>query len=302
MSDTVSEMNDRFGLPGKLTFVEGAGGMMCAHIDNGLAHAEISLHGGQVLRFQPQGQQPVLWLSPDSEYADQRAIRGGIPVCWPWFGPHSTSPAFPKHGFARLNNWQVLGTETLPGGETRVRLSLAQDNAIRGWWPHAFELTIAITVGQQLDVRLTARNPGPVPWRMTAALHSYFEVCDVEAISIEGLEGKIYLDQPAGGIPRLQAEDVTLRGEVDRVYLDTAATCHIVDLRYGRRISVEKLGSRSTVVWNPGAEQVRKIGDFSDREWRRVVCLETANAASDSIEIPPGGEHVLGTRIGVELL
>lgn len=300
MKTLLETLNHDFALPGELEFVSGPGGFIVARVSNALATAEVALHGGQVLAFQPAGEEPVLWLSPDSEFSDKRAIRGGIPLCWPWFGPHSSVPAFPKHGFARLETWQVIGAERLAGGETRLRLILPQVNTILEWWQHPFELSVEITVGRELDVRLRAHNPGPDAFRITAALHSYFQVRDVETIAIEGLEGKIYLDQPAGGVPRLQEEEVTLRGEVDRVYLDTANSCVIIDPRLKRRIKVDKRGSRSTVVWNPGAELVQKIRDFTDTEWSKVVCLETANAASDAIEIPPGGEHVLGTTISVE--
>lgn len=299
MTELLAALNRDFGLPGELEFVAGRGDFIIARISNPLATAEVALHGGQVLAFCPTGEEPVLWLSPDSEFSDKRAIRGGIPLCWPWFGPHPTDPAFPKHGFARLEQWQVIGAERLAGGETRLRLILPQVNTILEWWQHPFELSVEITIGSELDVRLRAHNPGPEAFRITAALHSYFEVRDVETIAIEGLEGKIYLDQPAGGVPRLQEEEVTLRGEVDRVYLDTANSCTIIDPRLKRRIQVDKFGSRSTVVWNPGADLVARIKDFTDSEWKKVVCLETANAASDAIEIPPGGEHVLGTTIRV---
>lgn len=300
MTSLLATLNDDFALPGELEFGFGPGGFIVARITNELASAEVALYGGQVLAFQPAGEAPVLWLSPDSEFSDKRAVRGGIPLCWPWFGPHSTNASFPKHGFARLESWQVIGAERLADGETRLRLILPQLNTMLEWWQHPFELSVEITVGRELDVRLRAHNPGPEAFRITAALHSYFQVCDVETIAIEGLEGKIYLDQPAAGVPRLQEEEVTLRGEVDRVYLDTANSCTIIDPCLKRRIVVQKRGSRSTVVWNPGAELVQKIKDFTSSEWSKVVCLETANAASDSVEIPPGGEHVLGTTISVE--
>lgn len=298
--DALQTLNKEFGIPDRLEFVEGPGGFTIARINSPLATAEISLHGGQVLRFQPAGEEPVLWVSPDSEYAANRAIRGGIPVCWPWFGSHPTAPDFPKHGFARLNEWHVVGAETLPGGEIRLRLILPQINSHREWWPQPFILTVYLTVGRELEVRLIARNPGPESYRMTAALHSYFVVSDAEAVTIEGLKGKIYLDLPAGGMPRLQEDEVIFRGEVDRVYLDTAGACTIVDAGLKRRIHVEKLGSRSSVVWNPGEEKVKTIKDFTNQQWRKVVCLETANAASDAVEIAPGGTHELGTTIRVE--
>lgn len=302
MDHTITSLNQDFGLPGEVEFIAGPNGFIIARVSNALADAEIALHGGQVLHFQPKGEEPVLWLSPDSEFSHNRAIRGGIPLCWPWFGPHPSEPDLPKHGFARLLEWQVIGVERLPSNETRVRLVLPQVNTIQTWWHHPFELSIEITIGRELDVCLRAHNPGPEAFRITAALHSYFVVRDVESIAINGLDGKIYLDLPAGGVPRLQAEEVSLRGEVDRVYLDTTNTCTIIDPRLKRQIHVHKRGSRSTVIWNPGAELVKNIKDFTDNQWHNVVCLETANAASDVIEIPPGGHHELGTTIAVEKL
>lgn len=302
MNQTIAALNRDFGLPGEIEFITGAGDFVIARISNEFATAEIALHGGQVLHFQPKGEEPVLWLSPDSEFSPNRAIRGGIPLCWPWFGPHPSNAELPKHGFARLLDWQVIGSGRLASGKTRIRMVLPQINATKNWWTSPFSLSVEITIGKELDVALRAHNPGPESFRMTAALHSYFVVRDVESIAINGLDGKIYLDQPAGGVPRLQAEEVSLRGEVDRVYLDTTNTCTIIDPRLKRQIQVRKRGSRSTVIWNPGAELVKNIKDFTDNQWHNVVCLETANAASDVIEIPPGGHHELGTTISVQKL
>ena len=293
-------LNDRFGIGDCVVFRSGPSGLPVAHIANPHATAAIAVQGGHVTEFQPRNEAPVLWVSAQSRFERGKAIRGGIPVCWPWFGAHPTDPDKPAHGFARTSLWTVRATSILAGDVTQVRLGLADDNETRDLWPHAFDLQITIEVGIVLRVNLLTRNTGREGFAITDALHSYFRVGDVTGVSIRGLAGRAYLDEVDGMKRKVQDGPVTIGGEVDRIYLDTEDDCLIDDPKLNRTIRVTKRGSRSTVVWNPWAAKAARMKDFGDREYSEMVCVETANAAGDAVTVPPGGEHCLGAVIRAE--
>jgi D-hexose-6-phosphate mutarotase len=295
-------LNDTFAITDQLIFRPGPGGLPMADIRNRHAAATVSLYGAQVLAFQPHAGAPLLWVSGHSLYQPGKAIRGGVPVCWPWFGPHPADPSKPAHGFARTAMWNVLAAAGLAGGATQLRLSLVDDDATRDLWPHAFQLRLVVTVGAELRIELIARNPGGLPFTCGGALHSYFGVSDASAIAIQGLDGCEYIDKADGGQRKLQRGPVTIDAETDRVYLNTTATCAIEDPGLGRQIIVAKSGSRTTVVWNPWAEKARRLADFGDEEYHGMVCVETANADTDAVTVGPGGEHRLAATISVEPL
>lgn len=285
----------------EIEFTPGPGGLMVAEIQNSHGHAMVALNGGHVLSFQPRGDRLVLWASAHSHYATGKPIRGGIPVCWPWFGPHSSDTAKPAHGFARTSEWQVLGHDA-GAGDTRLRLGLADSDASRALWPHAFELELIITVGLALDVELVIRNTGATAFTCTGALHSYFAVSHISSVVIHGLEGCAYLDKVQNHARFEQAGAIDITAETDRVYLNTTADCLIADAGWDRAIRVAKRGSQTTVVWNPWSGRARQISDFGDEEFREMVCVETANAADDQIVVPAGGQHRIATTISVVTL
>lgn len=296
----LTALNEQFGLASQLVFKAGPGGLTTAEIDNRYATATVVLQGGHILSFQPHNQQPVLWVSRDSHFASGKAIRGGIPVCWPWFANHPTDATKPAHGFARISPWSVLGSELTQEGATRLRLGLRDAQTTRALWPHPFQLELVVTVGLVLQVELLVRNSGERAFTCTEALHSYFSVSDSANITLTGLEGRAYLDKVAGNQRRDQTGPITITGETDRVYLDTSADCLIVDSGWQRQIRVAKQGSRTTVVWNPWTEKAQQMADFGAEEYRQMVCVETANAANEVITVPAGGEHRLQTAISLE--
>jgi glucose-6-phosphate 1-epimerase len=287
--------DDRFAIPGRVQVVDGPGGLPHLRLDAPGAQAELALQGGHVLRYARAGQPPVLWVSRAAIYAPGKAVRGGVPVCWPWFGPHPTDPAKPQHGFVRTALWELRATGA-DAGATWARLGLRDDDHTRALWPHAFDLELDVRVGDLLDIALTARNTGAAPFTCGGALHSYFTVGDVAQIAINGLDGVRYLDKVGGG-EQAQSGQVRIAAEVDRVYRDTAATCTIIDPALERQITVAKAGSRTTVVWNPGPEKARAMKDFADDEYTGMVCIEAANAEGDTLELAPGASHTLRTVI-----
>ena len=291
-------INQQYALPGQLHFAPGPGGLPTAHISNPHAEGTLVLQGAHVLHFQPRDQQPVLWASQHSFYAPGRPIRGGIPVCWPWFGAHPTDPAKPGHGFVRTSAWQVLATGTSPDG-TYIDLGLDSSPATLDLWPHAFALRLRALFGAQLGVELHMHNPGDQPFSLTAALHSYFAVSQASGITITGLEGSPYFDKIDAAAQR-QEGPVRLSAETDRVYQETTAECRIEDPGLGRRICVAKQGSHSTVVWNPWVAKAARMEDFGDEEYCQMVCVETANASPDQITLLPGSSHCLQAHLRVE--
>lgn len=301
-AESIETLNARFAVAGHLRFEEGPGGLLVARIANAHAEATISLSGGHVMTWAPRGEAPVLWLSGYASFAPGKSIRGGVPVCWPWFGPHEREPGFPGHGFARTVPWTVEGAEALADGSTRLILALALSDATRVQWPHASRVTNAVTVGRDLGISLVTRNLGAEPFVLGEALHTYFAVSDVRQAPILGLEGCRYLDKVAGGEVRTQAGPIVIGSEVDRVYLGTTADCTIDDTGLGRRIRIAKEGSRSTVVWNPWEAKATKMGDFGPEGYLGMVCVESGNALEDVVTVPAGGEHALRVRYSVERL
>ena len=298
---SASVLNDQFSIPERVNFREGPNGLIMVDLRNEMAVSTVSLHGAQVLSYIPKDQQDVLWVSRQSKYEEGKAIRGGIPVCWPWFGGHPTESDLPSHGFARNVFWEVLATRETPEGATQLSLSLLPSEKSMAIWNEAFRIEIHITVGEALDVALHVHNEGDAAWTYTGALHSYFHVSDIRNVSILGLDGKRYVDQLQANKPFVQAGAVKFEAETDRIYLDAPEACVLHDEGLGRRIIVAKTGSHSTVVWNPWIEKGERMADFGDLEYREMVCIETANAASDTVTVQPGASAVLGTHISLEI-
>lgn len=296
----IPTLNAHFGITRQISFVSGPGDLPMIAIRNGAAEAMIMLQGAHVLSFQPHDQQPVLWVSQQARFESGKAIRGGIPLVFPWFGPHPSDPSKPQHGFARTMLWEVLGTSAGAEGTTQVRLGLHDNDQTRELWPQAFALEYVVTVGNVLEAELIVRNTDEVAYTWTGALHSYFTVGDVRQVAITGLDGTTYIDQVDAMQRKTQHGDITFDSETDRIYLATDATCEIHDPVLYRRIQVAKQGSRSTVVWNPWIDKSRAMADFGDDEYPGMVCVETANAADDAVTLAPGAEHRLKAIIAVE--
>jgi glucose-6-phosphate 1-epimerase len=279
----------------------GAGGLPCARVSGARADAELYLQGGQLTRWQPHDTAPVLFLSPRAVYAPGTAIRGGVPLVFPWFGPHAGDPQAPMHGFARTRPWRLVTSGPGADGAVVLDLALEDDEATRRLWPAAFALRYRVTVGDALHLALEVVNTSPTPFTFEAALHTYLAVGDVEAVAVTGLEHTTYLDKvDAFTRKRHGAEPLRLTGETDRVFVGTRARCTVDDRALGRRLVVDKAGSETTVVWNPWATRTRAIADLGADDWRRMLCVETANAADDAVTLSAGGRHVMSATIRVE--
>lgn len=303
MTQPANAYNDRFAQPG-LVFRDDPCGLVFAEIDNAHATATVCLQGAHLVTWQPKDQaQPVVWVSEAAWFAPGKSIRGGVPVCWPWFGPHATEGSFPAHGFARTVPWQVTAAEALDNGATRIALVLMQNAQTQVQFPHACRLELVLTVGSELDASLVTTNLDTETFSIGEALHTYFQIGDIGQVRVLGLDGCTYVDKVEGGARKQQDGPISFLGETDRVYVDTEARCVIEDPVLERRILIDKSGSRSTVVWTPWQEKAAKMGDLGPNEgWRRMLCVESGNALDNVVCIAPGEAQVLSVNYRAESL
>jgi glucose-6-phosphate 1-epimerase len=285
----------------ELQFVEIEHGFTYIEINNARAHATISTYSGQVLSYRPKGQQAdLLFVSDKAYYEDGKAIKGGIPVCWPWFGADPDDQGRPAHGFVRNRQWGVSASESLADGSTRVVLCLTDSDATRNIWPHPFKLSIEITVGDSLKIALVTHNTSGKNVTISQALHTYFHVGDISKVRVLGLDGTEYLDKVDGSARKTQSGAVTIDGEVDRIYEGVSGELVIDDASLARKIRITSRGCSTAVVWNPWIEIAASMGDLDDDDYRKMLCVETANAGPETIEIVAGGEYRLEAEYTIE--
>jgi glucose-6-phosphate 1-epimerase len=291
----ITALNTQFGIEGQLNFSEDASGLVVAKIDNAQGAASLCLQGAHLMSWQPKSQSvPVVWLSRDAKLAAGKSIRGGAPVCWPWFGAHSTESGFPGHGFARTVPWRVIESGTEPDGATRLTLRLVASDKTRVQWPHDCNVDLTVIAGETLRMEITTENTGSTDFVIGEALHTYFQIGDIGAVRVSGLEGCEYWDKVGGSSLRVQDGAIGFPAETDRVYINTAAECVIHDDKLKRRIHVAKSGSMSTVVWTPWAEKAGKMGDMGQPDgWREMLCVESANAIDNLVKVEAGTLHTL---------
>jgi glucose-6-phosphate 1-epimerase len=243
---------------------------------------------------------PVLWMSPESNFEEGKPIRGGIPVCFPWFGPHKTDSAKPQHGFGRLMYWNVQKTASLPNGETLVRLQLCSSAETKTYWDHDFCAEMTVIVGKTLTATLKVTNTSSTPFEYSCALHSYFNIPSIDEIAIEGLQSTRYVNQLDGGDYLQETLLLEIKKAETRHYYNTETDCIIIDTLFNRRIRVAKSGSKITTVWNPGEETCLKIDDIPDDGFQNFVCIEAVNAFNDVIKLAPGETHETSAIIGID--
>jgi D-hexose-6-phosphate mutarotase len=292
---------DTEALPKSVRIVEGAGGLPRLDITTPAATAQAYLHGAHLTHWLPShAKAPVLWISGHSLWQDSKPIRGGVPICFPWFGPHRSGSSAPAHGFARLLDWTLASAVERDGQSVALTFAL-QGARVSEAWPFRFRAEYEVAVGSTLTTSLEVENRDDVEFSFEEALHTYFGVSSIADVAIAGLERTRYVDK-AGGLAERTQDDQPIRfsGETDRVYLDTTATCSIDDPGLQRRIIVSKHDSRSTVVWNPWIAKARAMADFGDDEWREMVCVETANVGAAAVRLVPGERHRMTVSLAVE--
>lgn len=285
-------------LPPSVTLVEEPAGYPVLVINHSAASGRVALNGAHVMEWTPAGVDPVLYMSPLAVLEKGQSIRGGIPICWPWFGAHPTDESMPGHGFARLLEWKLeAATEDLTG--VKLTLSLKESEASQAFWPHRFELSVVVQMGARFGVELTVKNTDEVAWSMTGALHTYLAVADVSDVVVLGLDDSYYVENRLSPDRIEQSGPVYFDREVDRRY-ESRDTVRLLDRQGKRTIAVEKSGSGVTVVWNPWIEKSKKLSDLPDDAYPHFVCIEAANAGNNTITLEPGAEHVLAHRLKLE--
>jgi glucose-6-phosphate 1-epimerase len=301
----LQELNDHFAIHDVLAFDQNEHGLIRAAITTTACTAELYLQGAHLTRWQPVGQKPVLFLSERSAFEPGKPIRGGIPIVWPWFGPRTATTEDPRtdgpaHGFARTSVWQ-LAFAALAGNDLHLTLTLGPSDTSRALGYDDFQLAYEITLGAELKVQLTVANQSDKPLHFEEALHTYFSVGDAQQITLIGLTDTDYLDKTDGFKQKHQKESpLVLTGETDRPYLNTQMDVDVDDPVLNRRISIGKSNSKTTVVWNPWSALCAKLADMEPAGWAGMVCVETANAATNAITLEPGAHHAMQAIVHVQ--
>jgi glucose-6-phosphate 1-epimerase len=297
-STSIERWNERFAIPGMAHIAAGHGSLPRVEAAGGGASADIYLHGAQVTSWRPAGGEEVIFLSAQSRWEDGRAIRGGIPVCFPWFRAKADDAKAPAHGFVRTRAWE-LSSVAQEQDAVVVTLATASDEASRRWWPFEFRLVHRITVGSALKLELIMTNTGDVPLQFEEALHTYHRVGDARQIRVAGLDGATYLDNMDANREKRQTGDVTLSRPTDNAYLNTQGAAEVIDPVLHRRIRTEKKNSLTTVVWNPWQDGAKALADLGDDEWQSMACAEASNILANAVALAPGEEHVMSATITV---
>lgn len=297
--NTLKDWQDRFG-DQYVVFEESQDGIVFIKIDHPLATATISLQGGQVLQWQPKSQvEPVLWSTDSLNWKKGRAIRAGIPICWPWFGAHPVDSSAPAHGYARICPWDVISVSTSPSGPVEICMAMSLASRSTATQVVQATLTSRISIGETLSISLTTNNASNQPLVITEALHTYFKVSDIRDIEILGLNECEYIDLIDQNARKTQIGAVRFTNETGRVFINTMNDCFIHDSGYDRTIRIEKTGSQSTVVWNPWQDTASKMNDLGSQQWQKMVCIETANALDNAVTIEAGAHHTLSVNYSI---
>jgi D-hexose-6-phosphate mutarotase len=285
--------------PGRVTFLDGRGELPMVEIATATSTAEIYLQGAHVTHFKKKDEPPLLFLSQCSRFSEGQAIRGGIPVIFPWFGARE---GMGQHGFARVKAWDLKEFVPASDGSVSVRLCLPEYPEAATLPPLSLDYVVTVSDTLTLELITTNRSDSET-LEFENCLHTYFSVSDIAEVSIQGLKGVTYLDKVQNFAQKTETADaIRISSEVDRIYLDTTAAVEICDPRAGRKIRVEKQGSNSTVVWNPWIAKSQQLPDFGGEEYQQMVCVESGNVASNSIKLPPGETSALKVKLSSEPL
>jgi glucose-6-phosphate 1-epimerase len=288
-------------LPSSVHIEPGQGGLPLIRVKNAHGRAAIYQHGAHLAAWHPAtAAEPVLWLSRKSLFEANKPIRGGVPICFPWFGAHASDATAPAHGFARLREWTL--TDAREEGDGTVILTLElQASSDPSAWPRAFRAAYRVIIGPTLTMSLQVHNPGTAPFTFEEALHTYFAVGNIRNVSVTGLERATYLDKLTG-FGRVEQGDDPIRftGETDRIYLASERTCTIHDPDKRRAITITQRGADTAVVWNPWIDKARAMPDFGDEEWPEMVCIETCNVNVRARTLGPGETHTMTATIAIQ--
>ena len=295
----IAQLNEHFAIPGVLAFHAAQSGLGYAEISTSHAKATIYLQGAHLTHWQPEGQRPALFLSRRSDILPGEAIRGGLPIAFPWFAARHDGKAGPSHGFARIQNWTLVFA-ALAGDDLHLTFTLGPTELSRSLGYDHFHLVYQLSIGRTLSIKLTVANDADTPLVFEEALHTYYSIADICKARVTGLEGTGFLDKMEKMRETVQSGAIAITGPTDRVYLNTGSTCVLHDTAGKRRIRVAKTNSNTTVIWNPWESGAQKLPDLGPAEWREFLAIETANAAANEVTLAPGATHTMQAHITVE--
>ena len=298
MEGTSAESHCRFEIPGIAQVIAGNGALPKVRITTPEVVGEMYLHGAHVTSWKPAGGEEVLFLSSESRWKSGHAIRGGIPVCFPWFGGKADNPTAPAHGFVRTKAWQL---ESIAQTEDKVTVSMftESDEDTKRSWPAEFRLVHRATFGRELNLELEVTNTGRTQLRFEEALHAYHRVGNIEKVRVRGLDSVQYLDKTDSNRKKTQHGEIGIVSETDRVYFDTQGPVELEDPALQRRTRVTKQNSLTTVVWNPWVQKARALSDLGNNEWMQMICIETSNVSDFAVDLAPGEQHRMKALVRV---
>ena len=298
MEGAIPELDHRFELPGTAQVVEGNGGLSKVRITCPEAVGEMYLHGAHVTSWKPVGGEEVLFLSSQSRWEHGHAIRGGVPICFPWFGGKTDDPKAPAHGFVRTNAWHLESIAQV-GDAVTVTMFTESNDGTKRWWPAEFRLVHRATFGSELSLELVVTNTGRTSLRFEEALHAYHRVGNIGKTRVRGLDTVHYFDKTDSNRKKMQHGEIVIVSETDRVYLNTRDAIELEDPVLRRRTRVTKENSRTTVVWNPWVQKAHSLSDFADDEWMQMICIETSNISDFAVDLAPGQQHKMKALVRV---
>ena len=264
------------------------------HVRHRKASAAIALHGAHVLSYIPEGQAEVIWMSNAAILDGSTALRGGIPICWPWFG----RIASPAHGFVRNREWSLLDYQDTPDNVT-LTLGVHSDDNTFAIWPHQFALRLVVTIADTLDVRLEIENTDTQPWMFSGALHTYLNLGDVRQVKVTGM-GREYIDSLQDSQLCQGGETLSLEQGIDRVYTQPNARISVADPELNRQIEVSNAGHNSAVLWNPWQEGAQAMADMQNDGYLTMLCVEStqhAKSIEEGITLDPNQTYTLSTSL-----
>ncbi|MCU0711299.1 MAG: D-hexose-6-phosphate mutarotase [Pirellula sp.] len=284
----VEELNELYALENDLSFETHASGLTLARVNIPECQAECMLHGAHVLSYRPaHRERSILFLSDQAVFAQGKPIRGGIPICFPWFGSHPTDQTLPAHGWARTQAWELIETARTKN-QVILRMALAQDELYS---------ICELAFGAELSIDVSVTNGSDIPRTFEIALHTYFEINSITDVEVSGLENVPYVDQLKNEIHPGENTTIRFEEETDRIYQGSVKKITLSERNQKTQFIIEPRGSRSTIVWNPWIEKSKRMADFGDEEYLRMCCIETANVRANQIKLAAGQTHSTGATI-----
>jgi D-hexose-6-phosphate mutarotase len=279
----------RFAIGENLRFIEHSSGLTVGQVATEHCDGEFFVQGAHVTRYHPTCEpHPILFLSHESLFEFGKPIRGGIPICFPWFSAHPSDPSLPAHGWARISAWELVSSQRVED-DIQIEFQFIQE---------PFELGYTVRFGKMFRAGFSVTNTSATLQSFELALHTYFQISDIASVRIEGdLHSCPFLDQLTASEFQPEYKAITFEKETDRIYEGKASEIRLIDSGWKRTIHINSEGSESTIVWNPWIDKSKRMKDFGDDEYLKMCCIETGNVRRRAVAIAPGETHTTSLKI-----